>query len=135
MKSQARNILIGLLAIIIISFASFYYAYYISMQEANEKGKQMKCKEFIEQSFFGTITKIERFEDSDFMNKNFFALSIKTNDSLNKFIDYQFNLEPNKNILAFAKVGQLIFKHKNKDTFELIDHYEKKRTYKLPFCN
>ena len=78
---------------------------------------------------------INRYDYDKFMNKNFFALSIKTNDTIIEFINYQFNLEPSKNILDFVKVGQTIIKSKNSDSFDLIDNYGIKRTFKIPYCD
>jgi hypothetical protein len=132
-KTKIWSTIIG--AIILIGFGGVYLTYYLSMKDANEKGKHMKCKENMEQSFLGTVTEINRYDYDQFMNKNFFALSIKTNDTTIKFIDYQFNLEPSKNILDFAKVGQTIIKSKNSDSFDLIDNYGIKRTFKIPYCD
>lgn len=135
MTSKTRFFPIIAVALTIIGFAIIYLIYYLSMQEANENGKKMNCKENIEQSFLGTIIEIKRYEYSEFMKNNFFALSIKTNDSLKKFIDYQFNLETNKNILYFAKKGQTILKVKGNKTFTIMDNYGIQKTYTIPYCN
>jgi hypothetical protein len=132
-KAKFWSTMIG--ALILIGFGGVYLTYYLSMKDANEKGKQMKCKENMEQSFLGIVTEINRYDYDQFMNKNFFALSIKTNDTTIKFIDYQFNLEQSKNILDFAKVGLTIIKKQNSDSFDIIDNYGIKRTFKIPHCD
>lgn len=134
MTLKGQNIILSIVTIAIIGIAVVYLIYDDAIGEANEEGKKMKCKENTEQSFTGTITEVNRYEYSSFMNKNFFALSIKTADSINKFIDYQFNLETSENVLDFAKVGQTIIKHKGIESFDLIDDQGIEGTFKVPDC-
>lgn len=68
------------------------------------------------------------------MNKDFFCLKIETTDTMNKFIDYQVNMEPYKDILTFAKSGQKILKRKGKDTFVIFIDERNQKTFSIPDC-
>ena len=68
MKTKIWSTIIG--AIILFGFGGVYLTYYLSMKDANENGKQMKCKENMEQSFLGTVNEINRYDYDKFMNKN-----------------------------------------------------------------
>jgi len=104
------------------------------MEKSNKETVEKKCKDVIADEFFGTIQKIERYEYSDFMNENFFALEITTTDSTNRFRTYQFNLDEYKEVLEFASNGQMIEKLKGQDVFVLTTIEGQKKYFIIPDC-
>jgi hypothetical protein len=108
--------------------------YYFSIEKANKEGFEKACKENIEQKFQGHLVDINRFEYDNFMHNRFFNLHIKVNDNTNNYIDYHYNLKPNKEILDFAKTGQIVIKIKGQDTFTLIDTTGVCKTFKIAKC-
>lgn len=131
-KAGIIILLIGLLCI--ITYAGFWVEYYFAMQEANKEAIEMACKENMERQFEGRLANIERFEYNNDMHNRFFSLHIIISDSTNISIDYQYNLEPNKEILDFAKTGQLAVKVKGEDSFTLMDTTGEKKTFKIAKC-
>ena len=132
-----KKIVIGLLVIaglVTIGYGQFWLRYYWATEESNKETTQTKCNDGIGEEFTGTIKKIERFEYSDFMNKNFFALEIRTNDSLNNFRTYQFSLEPYRDVLDFAKSGQVITKKRGQNNFTLKTDLEQQKSFVIPDC-
>ena len=123
---------IGLLCL--LGYAGFWVKYYFSIQEANKKGLENACRENIEQEFAGRIIDINTFDYDNFMNGRFFNLHIRINDSTKEYVDYHYNLKPNKEILDFAKVGQTAIKIKGEDTFKLTDSMGEQRTFKIAKC-
>lgn len=104
------------------------------MQETNKKGIENACRENIEQEFTGRIIDIETFDYDNFMHGRFFNLHIRINDSTREYVNYHYNLKPNKEILDFAKVGQIAVKTKGEDIYQLIDSTGEKRTFKIAKC-
>ena len=104
------------------------------MKKSNKETIISKCNDGIIQSFSGSIVKIDRYEYDEFMSKSFFTLKIKTTDTSNTYIDYQFHLEHYKNILNFTKPGQKVLKEKGKDTFIVFTDNTHKRTFTIPDC-
>lgn len=123
---------IGILCL--LGYGGFYLKYYFSIQEANKEGLEMACRENKEREFIGRIIDINTFDYSDYMHGRFFNLQIIINDSTKEYVDYHYNLNPNKDILDFAKVGQKAIKIKGEDTFKLADSTGAQRTFKIAKC-
>ena len=123
---------IGLLCL--LGYAGFWVKYYFSMQEANNEGLENACRENIEQEFSGRIIDINTFDYDNFMRGRFFNLHIRINDSTKEYVDYHYNLKPNKEILDFAKVGQTAIKHRDEITFILIDSTGTEKRFKIAKC-
>ena len=124
--------IIGLISI--LGFVGVWAIFYFSSEKANEEGLEMGCKENIEQEFKGRIVEINKFEYDSFMHGKFFNIQIKIYDGLNQYIDYQYNLKPNEDILEFAKVGQKVSKIKGEDIFTLMDTNGLKKSFKIAKC-
>jgi hypothetical protein len=118
----------------VLYYGLFWLRYYLALEKSSEETKLSKCKDGIEEEFSGTIDRVNRYEYSDFMNKNFFALEILTTDSLDKFKTYHFNLKEYRDILDFANVGQRIKKIKGQDTFILNSDRGQERSFTIPDC-
>lgn len=131
-KAGEIILLIGLLWT--VANAGLWVRYYFAIQKANKASIELACKENIEQQFEGRLADIDRFEYDNLMHTHFFNLHIKIRDSSNHYIDYQYLLEPNKEILDFAQPGQWAIKVKGKDTFTLMDTTGNKRIFKISKC-
>jgi hypothetical protein len=123
---------IGLLGL--IAAISFWVLYASSLTKANTEASVRACIENKEQAFQGQLVEVNKFEDDNFMYGRFFNLHIKTNDSLNYTIDYHYNLPQNKELLDFAKKGQIATKIKGADTFTLGDINGVSKVFKIAKC-
>jgi len=134
---MTKKLIVGLLIVGLLPasyYGLFWLQYYWAMEKSNRETVRAKCEEGIEQNFSGTIEKINRYEYSEFMTKNFFALEILTSDSLDRYKTYQFNLKEYNDVLEFSKVGQGIEKIKGTDTFTLTADNGENRTFTIPDC-
>ena len=134
MTKRAGKIILVIGLLCILGYSSVWLTYYFSMEKANKEGLEMSCKKNIEQEFVGRIIDINTFDYSDYMHGRFFNLHIRINESTKEFVDYHYNLKPNKEILEFAKVGQKAIKIKGEDTFKLSDSTGIQRTFKIAEC-
>ncbi len=134
MTKRAGKIILVVGLLCILGYAGVWVTYYFAMEKANKEGLEMSCKENIEKEFVGRIIDINTFDYSDFMKGRFFNLHIRINDSTKEYIDYHYNLKPNKEILDFAKVGQQAVKMKGEDTFKLTDSTGIERIFKIAKC-
>ena len=123
---------IGLLCL--IGYVGFSLKYYISIEEANKKGLENACRMNTEQEFKGRIIDINTFDFDSFMHGRFFNLRIMINDSTKEYVDYHYNLKPNKEILDFAKIGQTAIKMMGEDNYQLIDSTGEQRTFIIAKC-
>ncbi len=119
----------------LISFLLPHLKLYFAIEKSNKEASISKCKDGILQTFTGTIQEVDRYDYDNYMNKNFFSLHIKTTDSTNKHIDYQFILETNKVVLDFAQAGQQIRKDKGNDFFKITNSSGQQKTFKIPDCD
>jgi hypothetical protein len=104
--------------------------------EKSEKELQaLDCLEGINEEFSGTIKRVERYESSDFLHKNFFALEIQTTDTTNQFKTYQFSLRYDRDVLDFAVADQTIEKHRGQNSFVLRTSKGQQKTFTIPDCS
>lgn len=134
MTKKAGQIILVVGLVCILGYAGVWLTYYFAIEKANKEGLEMSCKENIEREFVGRIIDINTFDYSDYMHGRFFNLHIRINGSTKEYIDYHYNLKPNKEILDFAKVGQKAIKNKGEDTFKLADSTGVERTFKIAKC-
>ena len=134
MTRKAGIIILTIGLICILGYASVWATYYFSMKKANQEALETGCKENIEQEFKGEIVEVERFEYDNFMHNNYFNLHIKVDNNANEYIDYHYNLKPNKNILSFVIKGQKVVKIKGTNTFTIIDSTGIKKSFKIAKC-
>ena len=130
-----KKITYGLYTIMILISACIFMDFALSPKVTNEKGKQLQCKENIEQSFVGTLSGIEIYTYDSFMHKNFFSIHIKTVDTTLLYVDYQFKLKQNKEILDFVKIGFQVYKFNGKNTFTIYDNNGKFKIFNIPYCD
>ena len=134
MTRKAGIIILTIGLICILGYASVWATYYFSMKKANQEALETGCKENIEQEFKGEIVEVERFEYDNFMHNHYFNLHIKVDNNANEYIDYHYNLKPNKNILSFVIKGQKVVKIKGTNTFTIIDSTGIKKSFKIAKC-
>jgi hypothetical protein len=104
------------------------------IEQSDKEMEIMDCSEGINEEFTGTITRIERYDDSDFMHKNFFALEIRTNDSTNQFRMYQFSLRYDYDLLDFVTPEQRIEKLRGQNSFVLSTTQGRQKSFTIPDC-
>jgi|GEM_PF-4058578 len=105
------------------------------MQGINARAKVSRCIEGQDLAFEGVVSGINRYEYSSFMNNNYFGIDIKTGDTTNKFIYWQFTLKENKDLLNIVSVGQGVRKVKGSKTFTLFVTKDVEKEFALPYCN
>lgn len=108
-------------------------SYSMTIREMNKESRERQCVYETVESFKGKITRINRYEYSDYMNKNLFGLEIKTQSPIDTIIEYQFEIKKYADLLKSVNLGDTILKLKNKNTFELTKDGGKK--YKTPHCD
>ena len=119
----------------VLFYVGFWVAYYFATEKSNREAKITRCKEDQESHFEGEIISIDRYEYSSFMNSNYFGLQIKSNDTANQFVTYQFDLKSRKTILDFVSIGQKVRKEKGSTNFILFIANDKRKNFKLPYCD
>jgi cbb3-type cytochrome oxidase subunit 3 len=133
--NKATKVTIGLIVLCLLLYAGFWLAYYSSMQGANAKANVSKCSEEQEVTFEGVVSRINRYEYSSHMNKNFFGVVIKTTDSTNNFIYWQFGFPGHQEILTVISPGQRVVKARGSKSFTLFVTKDIKKEFAIPFCN
>jgi hypothetical protein len=134
-SGKVTKFLIGLIVLCLLLYLGFWAAYYFSMQRVNARAKVTKCLEGQNLSFEGIVTRIDRYEYSNFMNKNYFGLTIKTADTTNRYIDWQFLIEESRVILNVVTVGQKVQKIKGDKFFYLYVIGGQRKVFKVPYCD
>ena len=104
------------------------------MQESNARTTMLKCLEGQTLAFEGVVSGINRYEYSSFMNKNVFGVTIKTEDTTNRFIHWQFRVKEGKDILKVISVGQKLRKIGGSKTFFLFVNNHNKQEFNIPYC-
>lgn len=129
-----KILIIILVLAVVIFIGQFYVRYYLAIEKSNKESTITDCTDNINESFKGEIYQINRFEYDSYMNKNFFLIKIKLADSLHSYINYQYVLEPYKEILTYARLGQKVIKVKGKNTFTLYLDSNKTKSFSVPSC-
>jgi hypothetical protein len=133
--TKKLKITVGVIGLVLVlGFAGVWLTYYFSAIKANKQGLETACKENIEQEFVGQVFSIDRYEYSDFMHNRYFNIKIRISDTINSYIDYHYNLKPNKELLDFVKTGQKAIKYKDENTFTLIDSTGIEKIFKIAKC-
>ena len=116
----------------IIYYVGFQIIYYFAIEKSNREAQEQGCEEEKKGYFIGIAIRIERYEYDDFMNQNFFSIGIKTQDSI--YINYQFYLKENKDLLTFISIGDSIVKQSNEAKFLVIKKNKPRKTFVTPSC-
>ncbi|MCB0745787.1 MAG: hypothetical protein KDC67_17925, partial [Ignavibacteriae bacterium] len=93
----------------------------------------VECEYQTSDSFVGTVKRINRYEYSDYMNENLFALEISVFSPKDTLIDYQFDIENFSDLLTNVKVGDTIKKFTGNKSFTLNKNGGMK--YLMPDCD
>ncbi|MCB0766475.1 MAG: hypothetical protein KDB95_04620 [Flavobacteriales bacterium] len=132
-KREAR-ILLAVGGIAILGFAGFIGHYSCSIQAANGSGLEGACDELVAQQFTGHVVDIETYDYDSFMHDRFFSILILINDTTKEYVNYQFDLKRNRDMLEYASVGQTAIKEEGAITFLLIDSAGELRQFQIAKC-
>jgi hypothetical protein len=95
----------------------------------------MACRENMKANFMGTVIEIDKNENDNFMYNRFFQITIRTHDTLTKFIHYQFNLPEADALLNSIHVGDSVQKNPGTDYFILCDSLGHRAEFKIENCD
>lgn len=122
----------GSATLIILIYAIFMGMYAWSAKKADEGARKVVCEEQKQISYIGKVYKVNRYENYSFMNENYFGVEIETEDTLSKYITYQYWLSDNKELLNYVKSGQSVSKKINEGFYTLKSENGQKRKF---FCS
>ena len=137
-KLGVRGVSKGTILLVVFAlvlYVGFWAYYWISMREQNEKAKVNKCLEGQAFAFEGEILRVSRYEYDTYMNGKFFGIDIRTADSSNEFITWQFTVNEDRNLLDFIEVGQKVSKVSGSKTFTVTGTNGRKQEFNVPYCN
>jgi hypothetical protein len=132
---RVGQVVLTFVVIAVLFYVGLWVAYYFATEKSNRETRITRCKEDQEAYFEGEIIRIDRYEYSSFMNSNYFGLEIKTNDTARQFVTYQFDLKSRKTVLDFVSIGQKMRKEKGSTNFILFIENDKRKEFKLPYCD
>jgi hypothetical protein len=119
MTKRDTYVLLAAVGVVLVGFAGFIAYYNHSIRVANKEGLEGACRELAAQHFSGRIVHIDTYGYDSFMHGRFFNVMILIDSTAKQYVNYQYDMKLNRDLLEFAKVGQIAFKKQGSETFLL----------------
>lgn len=124
----------GIFIIGVLGGIYYFFQYFFALAESNNEALEANCKKEISSGYKGTIENIQKYEYSDYMNKNFIGFDILTYSDSSKYFHYQFKIDGNEDLINFTGIGDSIIKHPNEELLTIKKESGDLKSFKLPNC-